>query len=105
MNLELINKRHPCELCGGYGFVLGFDNDQHTCQRCKGDCDDPTFEDGRDCGVEAERARIIKRIEEKQREIDDQLPYVSRLSLGDMYELHGQKYICETLIAELRGEK
>lgn len=57
MNLELINKRHPCELCGGRGFLVGGDNESQICQRCEGDCDDPTFEQGRACGVEAERAR------------------------------------------------
>lgn len=52
-----------------------------------------------------ERERIIKLIEAKLHRIADQMPRVPRLSPGHMYELYGQKYMCDALITELRGER
>ena len=46
-----MSNRLPCKYCGGYGFVIGFDNDQHKCPICEGYCDDPAFEAGRQYGV------------------------------------------------------
>jgi len=50
---DLANKRYPCEYCGGRGFVVSGENDSYCCSRCKGDCDDPVFEQGRICGRRA----------------------------------------------------
>ena len=60
MNTELAHKRHHCEYCEGRGFVIDRDNDQYCCPRCKGDCDDPVFEEGIQAGIAAERERCAK---------------------------------------------